>query len=200
MHTDFDDPEFDGVREERLARMRDQYAGLLSEVGEDPSRDGLLKTPERAAKALGYLTSGYDTDIDQVVNGALFDTINRDMVVVTNIEYYSMCEHHMLPFFGVCHVGYLPGEKVIGLSKIPRIIDAYARRLQVQENLTRQIADEIVRQTGARGIGVVMEGQHLCMMMRGVEKQSSSTKTSVMLGLFRDNLSTRTEFLRLISL
>jgi len=181
-----------------LKNLSKSYEHIISSVGEDLSRDGLLKTPERAAKAMQYITQGYEQNVDAVLNNALFDTINEDMVVVKNIEYYSLCEHHMLPFFGKCHVGYLPKKKVIGLSKVARLVDVFSRRLQVQENLTRQIADAIIEATDCRGVGVVMEGQHLCMMMRGVEKQGSSTTTSVMLGLFRTKQATRGEFLRLI--
>lgn len=180
---------------EKSIEIANSYRSIIASTGEDLDRDGLLKTPERAAKAMQYITRGYDQNVDTVLNGALFDTINTDMVIVKDIEYYSLCEHHMLPFYGRCHVGYLPKNKVIGLSKVARLVDMFARRLQVQENLTRQIADAIIEATDCRGVGVVMEGQHLCMMMRGVEKQSSSTTTSVMLGLFRTKPATREEFL-----
>lgn len=176
------------------------YKGLITEVGEDVNRDGLLDTPTRAAKALQFLTRGYDQSLDQVVNNAVFETTNDQMVIVQGIEVYSMCEHHMLPFIGTCHVGYLPSEKVIGLSKIARIVDMFARRLQIQEQLTQEIAEAVQDVTNARGVGVLIEAKHLCMMMRGVEKQNSSMKTSVMLGSFRSDDKTRSEFLNLISI
>ncbi|MGA2599496.1 MAG: GTP cyclohydrolase I FolE [Bryobacteraceae bacterium] len=172
---------------------------ILEQVGEDPSREGLIRTPDRAEKALRFLTSGYEVDIDQIVNGALFTHECDEMVVVRDIEFYSMCEHHLLPFFGTVHVAYLPNEKVIGLSKIPRIVDAFARRLQLQERLTQQIADTIKRVLEPRGVGVICEARHFCMMMRGVEKQHSGTITSAMLGDFRDRKETRDEFLSLVS-
>ncbi|RLA20413.1 MAG: GTP cyclohydrolase I FolE [Gammaproteobacteria bacterium] len=178
--------------------MEKIFKQLLVEVGEDPSREGLLDTPKRAAKAMKFLTSGYQMTLDEVTNNAIFATDNDDMVIVKDIELYSMCEHHLLPFIGKCHVGYLPKGKVIGLSKVARIIDLYARRLQIQENLTKQIADAVQEATGAMGVAVVIEAKHLCMMMRGVEKQNSVMSTSVMLGHFRDKSSTRAEFLTLI--
>jgi len=173
--------------------------GILRELGEDPQRDGLIETPMRAEKALRFLTSGYTTDLKQIVNGALFEVKTDEMVIVKDIEFYSMCEHHMLPFFGKMHVGYLPKNRVIGLSKIPRIVDAFARRLQVQERLTQQVASAIQDLTGARGVGVICEARHFCMMMRGVEKQHSGTTTSSMLGAFRKGRETRHEFLALVS-
>jgi len=176
------------------------YRDLIQQVGEDVERDGLLSTPERAAKALQFLTRGYHQSLDEVVNGAVFETTNDQMVIVRGIEVYSMCEHHMLPFIGTCHVGYLPSEKVIGLSKIARIVDMFARRLQIQEQMTQEIAEAILEVTDARGVGVLVEAKHLCMMMRGVEKQNSSMKTSVMLGTFRSDVKTRTEFLNLVSI
>jgi GTP cyclohydrolase I len=179
--------------------MKDAFTTIIRAVGEDPTREGLVDTPERAAKAFEYLTSGYRQTLDQVVNGALFDSDNSEMVIVKDIELYSMCEHHLLPFIGKCHVAYIPSGRVIGLSKIARIVDMYARRLQIQENLTKQIADSIMEVTGAAGVGVVVEAQHMCMMMRGVEKQNGVMKTSMMLGLFRNNPSTRSEFLSLIN-
>ena len=179
--------------------MRDQFHSILTQIGENPDRDGLLNTPERAAKAMEFLTRGYKQTIDQVVNGALFDSDTSEMIVVQNIEMYSLCEHHMLPFIGKCHVAYVPTGKVLGLSKIARIVDMYARRLQIQENLTKQIAEAIEEVTTASGVGVIIEAQHMCMMMRGVEKQNSVMKTSVMVGSFRDNQSTRMEFLSLIA-
>lgn len=174
------------------------YRQLLKNVGEDANRASLKETPQRAARALAYLTGGYDIDVKDVVNGAIFPSKSDDMIIVKDIEVYSLCEHHLLPFFGKCHVGYLPKGKIIGLSKIARIVDVFARRLQVQENLTRQIAETIMKYTGAAGVAVVIEAQHLCMMMRGVEKQNSVMKTSCMLGAFRKEVSTRAEFLSLI--
>ncbi|WML89466.1 GTP cyclohydrolase I FolE [Thiothrix lacustris] len=174
------------------------YAELITSIGEDINRDGLQKTPERAAKAFSFLTQGYQQSLEDIVNGAVFDSSNDEMVVVKDIEFYSLCEHHMLPFVGKAHVAYLPQGKVLGLSKIARITDMYARRLQIQENMTKQIADAIQEVTGAAGVGVVLEAQHFCMMMRGVQKQHSSTVTSMMLGEFRENSRTRQEFLQLI--
>ncbi|MCX6599119.1 MAG: GTP cyclohydrolase I FolE [Acidobacteria bacterium] len=180
--------------------IADNVASIIRELGEDPAREGLLKTPERSEKALRFLTSGYHADIEQIVNGALFDVEYDEMVLVKDIEFFSMCEHHMLPFFGKMHVAYLPGKKVIGLSKIPRIVDMFARRLQVQERLTQQVAEAIRDVLDARGVGVIAEAQHFCMMMRGVEKQCSSTATSAMLGSFRTDKATRDEFLSLVRL
>ncbi len=178
----------------------DQYFKKIIEgIGEDPAREGLLKTPHRAAKAFEFMTQGYKKDINEIVNGAIFTSDNDEMVVVKDIELYSMCEHHLLPFFGRVHVGYIPNGKIIGLSKVARIVDMYARRLQVQENLTREIATTLMDVTGALGVGVVIEAKHLCMMMRGVEKQNSSMKTSCLLGVFRSEDSTRKEFLSLIA-
>jgi GTP cyclohydrolase I len=182
-----------------IDKTSELYQQLLIQAGEDPTREGLLDTPKRAAKAMEFLTQGYRQDLDTVVNNAIFESDNDQMVVVKNIEVYSMCEHHLLPFIGQCHVGYLPSGKVIGLSKIARIVDMYARRMQIQEGLTQQIATAMMEVTGARGVGVLMECKHLCMMMRGVEKQNSSMKTSVMQGLFRSDSKTRTEFLNLVS-
>lgn len=179
--------------------MEDQFRSILEQIGEDPNRGGLLDTPSRAAKAMSFLTRGYEQTLEQVVNDALFDSDTSEMILVQDIELYSMCEHHMLPFIGKCHVAYVPTGKVLGLSKIARIVDMFARRLQIQENLTRQIAEAIQEVTGASGVGVIIEAQHMCMMMRGVEKQNSVMKTSVMLGSFRSNQSTRMEFLSLIS-
>ncbi len=179
--------------------MEKAYAEIIEKIGEDLNRDGLKDTPERAAKAMRFLTRGYEQSLEDVLNGALFDSDNSEMVLVQNIEIYSMCEHHILPFIGKAHVGYIPQGKVIGLSKIARIVDMYARRLQIQENLTKQIAEALQEVTGALGVGVVIEAQHMCMMMRGVEKQSATMKTSMMLGAFRSNPSTRNEFLSLLS-
>jgi GTP cyclohydrolase I len=171
---------------------------LIQAIGEDPDREGLRDTPERYARALKFLTQGYRTRLDDIVNGAIFAADNDEMVIVKDIELYSLCEHHLLPFIGRCHVAYLPNRKVIGLSKIPRIVDMFARRLQIQENLTQQIARSVQKVSGAKGVGVVVEAKHLCMMMRGVEKQNSSMTTSAMLGRFREDHRTRTEFLTLI--
>jgi GTP cyclohydrolase I len=171
---------------------------LLRALGESPSRNGLLKTPERVAKALLFMTRGYHEDIERLLNGALFPIEYDEMVIVKDIDFFSMCEHHMLPFFGKCHVGYLPNKKVVGLSKIPRVVDAFARRLQVQERLTTQIAETLKRKLDAHGVAVVMEARHLCMMMRGVEKQNTLAVTSSMLGAFRTQEQTRNEFLKLI--
>jgi len=176
----------------------DMYEKILKDLGEDTTREGLLRTPYRAEKAMKFLTSGYTRNIEELINGALFTAENDDMVVVKDIEYYSLCEHHMLPFFGRVHVAYLPDKKIIGLSKIPRIVDAFARRLQVQERITQQIADTLMEVLEPRGVAVVSEAQHFCMMMRGVEKQCSSTVTSAMLGEFRSNKGTKDEFLALI--
>lgn len=175
------------------------YEQLIASAGEDIKRDGLLKTPERASKAFSFLTQGYDQTLEEVTNEAVFDSDNDEMVIVKDIEFYSMCEHHLLPFVGKAHVAYIPSGKVIGLSKIARITDMYARRLQIQEQLTKQIADAVMEVTDAVGVGVVIEAQHFCMMMRGVQKQTSWTVSSMMLGSFRDNHRTRHEFLQLIS-
>lgn len=178
--------------------MKDLFAGIIRAIGEDPTRSGLTGTPERAAKAMEFLTQGYSLNIDDIINGALFPTTSNEMVIVKNIELYSLCEHHMLPFIGKCHVAYLPNDFVIGLSKVARIVDMYARRLQIQEHLTLQIAETIMEKTSARGVGVIIESQHMCMMMRGVQKQNSVMTTSCMLGAFRDRPTTRSEFLSLI--
>jgi len=171
---------------------------VLKDLGEDPEREGLVRTPERAEKALKYLTSGYSADIHQIVNGALFDVQYDEVVIVRDIEFFSMCEHHILPFFGKMHIAYLPGEKVIGLSKIPRIVDVFARRLQIQERLTQQVAETLQELLSPRGVAVICEARHFCMMMRGVEKQHSGAITSAMLGAFRDNKETRAELLSLV--
>jgi len=179
--------------------MEKSYQDIITAIGEDLSRPGLADTPSRAAKAMEFLTRGYRQNVDEVINDALFPSDSDEMVIVKNIELYSMCEHHLLPFIGKCHVAYIPNGKVIGLSKIARIVDVYARRLQIQENLTKEIAETIIRKTGATGAGVIIEAQHMCMMMRGVEKQNSVMTTSCMLGAFRNSQSTRNEFLALIS-
>jgi GTP cyclohydrolase IA len=178
--------------------MQDLIKQLLGRLGEDPSREGLRDTPKRVEKAYKFLTSGYEVDIHALINNALFTVDYSEMVIVKDIDFYSLCEHHMLPFFGKCHVAYLPSQKVIGLSKIPRIVDAFSRRLQVQERLTNQIAEIILETINPLGVGVVMEGTHLCMAMRGVEKQNSYAVTSAMLGTFRADARTRSEFLTLI--
>ena len=186
---DLDDDLFQG--NSKLERL---YHGVIEEIGEDPTRQGLFKTPYRSAKALQFLTQGYTQKVDEIVNGAIFDEEFDDMVIVKDIEFYSLCEHHILPFFGKCHVGYIPNKRIVGLSKVPRIIDMFARRLQVQERLTHQVAQAINEVLQPQGIAVVMEAQHMCMMIRGVEKQRSSTFTNVMLGTFREEDSTRAEF------
>jgi GTP cyclohydrolase I len=178
--------------------LSQSYREILIGLGENPEREGLLDTPARAAKAMQYLCHGYDQSIEEIVNGALFASDNDEMVIVDNIELYSLCEHHLLPFIGKAHVAYIPTGKVLGLSKIARLVDMFARRLQIQENLTRQIADAVQQVTGAAGVAVVIEAQHMCMMMRGVEKQNSTMNTSVMLGAFRESSNTRQEFLQLI--
>jgi GTP cyclohydrolase IA len=179
--------------------MEEHFAGIIQAVGENLNREGLIDTPKRAAKACKFLNNGYGKSLDEVLNGAIFTADTEDMVIVKDIELYSLCEHHLLPFIGKCHVGYLPQGKVLGLSKVARIIDMYARRLQIQEKLTKQIADAIEFSIGARGVAVVIEAKHLCMMMRGVEKQNSVMTTSVMTGIFRKEISTRSEFLTLIN-
>jgi GTP cyclohydrolase IA len=178
--------------------VEEHYKAILEAVGEDPTREGLLRTPQRAAKAMQFLTQGYTQDLTALINDAVFTTSNNEMVIVRDIELYSLCEHHLLPFLGRAHVAYLPNGKVLGLSKIPRIVDMFARRLQIQEKLTQQIGNCIQEVTGAKGVAVVVEAKHLCAMMRGVEKQNSSMTTSMMLGRFRDDPRTRQEFLTLI--
>ncbi len=174
------------------------YEQMLEGIGEDLTREGLLRTPQRAAKALQFLTQGYHQNVEEILNDAIFEEEYDEMVIVKDIEYYSLCEHHILPFFGKCHVGYIPRKKIIGLGKIPRIVDMFARRLQVQERLTRQIAEALRKVLNPAGVAVVMEAQHMCMMVRGVQKQHSQTMTNVMLGEFRDKSSTRAEFMRCI--
>ena len=178
--------------------MQDLVRDLLIKIGEDPTREGLVKTPERVERSFKFLTRGYTQDINAVVNGALFEAESDDMVIVKDIEFFSMCEHHLLPFFGRCHVGYIPRGKIIGVSKVARIVDMFARRLQVQERLTKEIAHALSDILDAEGVGVVMDARHLCMQMRGVEKQNSVMTTSSMLGSFRRELATRNEFTRLI--
>ena len=181
-------------------RVQDAIEVLLAEIGEDPTREGLARTPDRVAKAYEFLTSGYDADLSTVINGALFTVDYNEMVIVQDIDFYSVCEHHLLPFFGKCHVAYLPRDKVIGLSKIPRLVEMFSRRLQVQERLTNQIAETLSDVLDPLGVGVVMEGTHLCMLMRGVQKQNSFAVTSAMLGGFRNDARTRAEFLELLKL
>jgi len=185
-----------------MALNTEKIAGLvrelLIEIGEDPAREGLLDTPKRVAKAFEFLTSGYHTDTKQLINGACFTQETSSMVIVKDIELYSMCEHHMLPFFGRCHIGYIPGGTVFGVSKLARLVDMYARRLQLQERLTEQISKVVMESVNAKGVGVIIEARHLCMMMRGVEKQNSTMVTSSVLGVFRDSLATREEFFSLI--
>lgn len=178
--------------------MQDLIQRLLIELGEDPAREGLVRTPKRVDRALRFLTSGYQADIDAVLNGALFNVDYSEMVIVRDIDFYSLCEHHLLPFFGKCHVAYIPDKRVIGLSKIPRLVDIFARRLQLQERMTNQIAETIAEKISPLGVAVVCEGTHLCMAMRGVEKQNSYTITSAMLGAFREQSRTRMEFLELL--
>ncbi len=180
---------------ERIEKLVHQ---LLVELGEDPEREGLLKTPLRVAKALSFLTHGYRAKLDEVINDAIFTQNTSSMVIVKDIEVYSMCEHHMLPFFGRCHIGYIPNGKVFGVSKLARLVDMYARRLQLQERLTEQISEVIMNSIDAKGVGVMIEARHLCMMMRGVEKQNSVMVTSSVVGVFRDHLATREEFLTLV--
>ncbi|MCP4211200.1 MAG: GTP cyclohydrolase I FolE [Halieaceae bacterium] len=178
--------------------MEQHWAKIIESMGEDLERPGLLDTPKRAAKAYAFLTRGYSQSVDEVVNGALFPSDSSEMIVVEDIEMYSLCEHHMLPFIGKCHVAYIPTGQVLGLSKVARIVDVFARRLQIQESLTSQIAETIMSVTNAEGVGVIIEARHMCMMMRGVEKQNSRMKTSSMLGSFRSEQKTREEFLSLL--
>ncbi len=180
--------------------LENLYTKILNNLGEDPSRQGLVRTPLRAAKAMEFLTSGYHQNIDEILNGAIFDEDYDEMVIVKEIEFYSLCEHHILPFWGRCHVGYLPRNRIIGLSKIPRIVDMFSRRLQVQERLTREIAEALETALDPRGVAVVIEAQHLCMMARGVEKQAPRMATNVMRGAFREDSSTRAEFLRCVQI
>jgi len=179
--------------------MEEYFSKIISAIGEDVTREGLIDTPKRAAKAFKFLNNGYEKNLEEILNGAIFQADTEDMVIVKNIELYSLCEHHLLPFIGKCHIAYLPQGKVLGLSKLARIVDMYARRLQIQEKLTKQIADAVQLSVNARGVAVVIEAKHLCMMMRGVEKQNSVMTTSVMTGVFRKEISTRSEFLSLIN-
>jgi GTP cyclohydrolase I len=188
----------DGVQREDARQIEELVARLLGLLGEDPKREGLVDTPARVERALRYFTSGYYQDVDDVLNGALFPIEYNEMVIVREIDFYSLCEHHLLPFFGKCHVAYLPNKKIIGLSKLPRLVEMFSRRLQVQERLTQQIADTIQEQIDPLGVAVVMEGQHLCTMMRGVEKQNALAVTSAMRGTFKADYKARAEFLNLI--
>jgi GTP cyclohydrolase I len=181
-----------------LHRIVTAYRELLDAIGEDPGREGLRRTPDRAARALGFLTQGYRQDLDEIINDAVFKSTASEIILVKDIELYSMCEHHLLPFIGRAHVAYIPNGKVIGLSKVARIVDAFARRLQIQENLTTQIAESLMRCLEPSGVAVVVEAKHLCMMMRGVEKQNSVMKTSCLLGVFKEDARTRSEFLSLL--
>lgn len=178
--------------------MKQHYEEIIKSIGEDPTREGLRDTPKRAAKAMEYLTQGYQQNLDTIINDAIFTSDMSEMVIIKDIELYSLCEHHLLPFIGKCHAAYIPNGKVIGLSKIPRIVDHFARRLQIQEQLTKEIAECILDVTGAKGVGLIIEAKHLCMMMRGVQKQNSMMKTSMMLGSFREDSRTRMEFLELV--
>lgn len=182
-----------------LDSLSAHYRGIIEGLGENPDREGLQDTPQRAAKAMQFLTRGYHQSLEELVNGAVFESAMDEMVLVKNIELYSLCEHHLLPFIGKCHIAYIPDGKVLGLSKFARIVDMYARRLQIQENLTREIAEAVEQVTNAAGVAVVIEAHHMCMMMRGVEKQNSVMKTSMMLGGFRKSQATRTEFLQLVA-
>ncbi len=179
--------------------LEELYQEILRSLGENPERDGLQGTPKRAAKAMHYLTSGYSKSLHEIVNGALFPANTDEMIIIKDIELYSMCEHHLLPFIGKCHIGYVPGSKVLGLSKFARIVEMFARRLQIQENMTQQIAEAVMEATNAQGVGVCVDAKHMCMMMRGVEKQNSAMTTSVMLGSFRINPLTRSEFMQYIT-
>jgi GTP cyclohydrolase IA len=182
----------------KLARLEETFLNLLEAIGEDPKREGLVRTPSRAARAFEFLTNGYRQDVEEVVNGAIFSSDASEIILVKDIELYSMCEHHLLPFIGRAHVAYIPNGKVIGLSKVARIVDVFARRLQIQEQLTVQIADALMKTLHPSGVGVVVEAKHLCMMMRGVEKQNSVMKTSCLLGSFKEDARTRSEFLALL--
>ncbi|MDX1635486.1 MAG: GTP cyclohydrolase I FolE [Marinobacter sp.] len=186
------------TKPDRTGELAGHFRAIIDGLGEDPQREGLQNTPTRAAKAMQFLTKGYEQSLADLVNGAIFESQMDEMVVVQDIELYSLCEHHLLPFIGKCHIAYIPQGRVLGLSKFARIVDMYARRLQIQENLTREIANAIESVTNAKGVAVVIEAQHMCMMMRGVEKQNSLMKTSMMLGSFRSSQATRTEFLNLI--
>lgn len=199
MNLDDDDNNVQlNITEQSLENLMQSVSSILNEVGEDPNREGLLKTPLRVAKAYKFLTKGYDEDIEKLLNGAIFNEHYDEMVIVKDIDFYSLCEHHMLPFYGKCHIAYIPNGKIVGLSKIPRIVEMYSRRLQVQERMTREIGDMINKVLEPKGVAVVSEAKHLCMMMRGVEKQNSIATASCMLGRFKSDEKTRSEFLKLI--
>lgn len=194
-----EEPHFHTEEDAAFSKIEGHVKDILVQVGEDPGREGLLRTPKRVALAFKFLTSGYKQDIKKILNKAVFNECYSEMVLVKDIDFFSLCEHHMLPFYGKCHIAYIPGKKIVGLSKIPRIVDMFSRRLQVQERMTRQIGDIINKVLEPQGVAVVCEARHLCMMMRGVEKQNSVATTSCMLGIFKDDARTRAEFLRLIS-
>lgn len=181
-----------------MKKIEDAVKNILTEIGEDPNREGLIKTPQRVAKAYKELTEGYDMNVEEIINDALFTVKYNEMVVVTNIEFYSLCEHHLLPFFGEAHIAYIPNEKVVGLSKIPRIVEMFARRLQVQENMTQQIAEILNKTLNPQGVAVVIKGHHMCMSMRGVRKEQAQMTTSALLGTFKTNPATRNEFMHIV--
>lgn len=199
-HPEDDDSLYENITEETgsLEKLQNSVDIILEEIGENPEREGLLKTPLRVAKAYKFLTKGYNENVDKILNGAVFNEHYDEMVIVKDIDFFSLCEHHMLPFYGKCHIAYIPNGKIVGLSKIPRIVEMYARRLQVQERMTREIGDLLFKVLSPKGVGVVSEARHLCMMMRGVEKQNSIATASCMLGIFKTDEKTRSEFLKLI--
>jgi GTP cyclohydrolase I len=196
--TDIDEPHMPEIESAATEKLESIVNNLLIEIGEDPEREGLIKTPLRVAKAYKYLTQGYEQDIDTILNGAIFNECYNEIVLVKDIDFFSLCEHHLLPFYGKCHIAYIPNNKIVGLSKIPRIVEMFSRRLQVQERMTKQIGDALFKALDPMGVAVVIEARHLCMMMRGVEKQNSKATTSNMLGVFKTNEKTRSEFLKLI--
>lgn len=196
--TDLEEPHMPEIDSASTVKLESVVNNLLIEIGEDPQREGLIKTPLRVAKAYKYLTQGYEQDIDTILNGAIFNECYNEIVLVKDIDFFSLCEHHLLPFYGKCHIAYIPKNKIVGLSKIPRIVEMFSRRLQVQERMTKQIGDAIFKALDPMGVAVVIEARHLCMMMRGVEKQNSKATTSNMLGIFKTNEKTRSEFLKLI--
>lgn len=197
--TDMEEPHLPEMDDKSLSKLKSLVTDLLIEIGEDPKREGLVRTPERVAKAYKFLTRGYEQDIEEVLNGAIFNECYNEIVLVKDIDFFSLCEHHLLPFYGKCHIAYIPNNKIVGLSKIPRIVEIFSRRLQVQERMTTQIGDLIYKVLEPQGVAVVIEASHLCMMMRGVEKQNSIATTSNMLGVFKSNAKTRDEFLKLIN-
>jgi GTP cyclohydrolase I len=196
--TDIDEPHMPEIESAVTEKLESIVNNLLIEIGENPEREGLIKTPLRVAKAYKYLTQGYEQDIDTILNGAIFNECYNEIVIVKDIDFFSLCEHHLLPFYGKCHIAYIPNNKIVGLSKIPRIVEMFSRRLQVQERMTKQIGDALFKALDPMGVAVVIEARHLCMMMRGVEKQNSKATTSNMLGVFKTNEKTRSEFLKLI--